>query len=483
MIEIKQRATLETKEYNIDFSYSKELSNQTENEGKTLKEKSDEDIQKNADDMSKYPFVYLDGLLIENTQIQKLKLFNDGFMPYLSLEFTDGTNKIIDDNFPVDNSIISIFKDSDVEDVMGIKMDFKITDFKIIKGGKGESISYSIEAIVDVDDFYIMNFESFDGNTFNVLKDISSSMGLGFASNITSTEDEMIWINNANYRIEFMKNIVQRSYIDDDTFLFGYLDYYYNFNYVDIETQLKSDISEQMNLVNKSKAVKDTDPIETSLILTNNPDKKDSNMHIDKYTIINSSTNINLQYGYEHVVTFYDKLEYKLNRYTIDSVSNDDDGNTIIMKGNEEEGNKLYNDMKNATWMGKIDTDNVHENFLHCQVQNKNNLKFLQKLKITIKMTKPNYGLYRFQKVLVELYNNGKTTETSKLKDPEIKGDTPTQSELSQSNDDKIINKLSGEWLITAINMTYDIKVGNIQEITLVKRELTKKYDFPRREK
>ena len=50
-------------------------------------------------------------------------------------------------------------------------------------------------------------------------------------------------------------------------------------------------------------------------------------------------------------------------------------------------------------------------------------------------------------------------------------------------HDDKIIHKLSGEWLITSINMVFSKDDGVIQELTLVKRELTKEYTFPRRPK
>ena len=40
----------------------------------------------------------------------------------------------------------------------------------------------------------------------------------------------------------------------------------------------------------------------------------------------------------------------------------------------------------------------------------------------------------------------------------------------------KINNRLSGEWLITGINYTFDNGKGNVQEITLVKRELGTQY-------
>jgi len=480
MIEIIERATIETKGFNQNFGNNEDLQKRYEEDGTVLPDKNDAEIGRGKDDLTKYPVVWIDGVQIESTNIKSLKLFNNSFMPTLRLEFTDPSQKLIDENFPVDNSVISIFKNSNIKDLMGMKMDFKITDFTVVydtgKKKKGKSYTYAIDAIMDVDDFYLMNFESYKGTSYDIIKKLMLEMKLGFATNTTNSNDEMVWINNANYRIEFIRNIIDKTYINDNTFLFGYIDFYYNFNYIDVEKQIKEDISSQMNLMENEKVSKDVQNSEVPLILSNNPDQENTNMFIQKYTLINSSTNINLQYGYRHRVTFYNKIDDEIKRYAIDTISDDQD-NAIVLKGNYEDNNKLYNDMYNGTWMGKMDTDNVHENFLHSQSQNKNNLKFLQKLKMTVRLSKINYGLYRFQKVLVELYDMGRLDKTEKS--------AYTETELQEGgvsqHDDKIIHKLSGEWIITAINITFSRENGNVQELTLVKRELTKEYTFPRR--
>jgi len=477
MIEVIERSIIETKGFNLDFGNNEELKKAYEAEGYELPEKTDKEVDKNVDDLTKYPIVWIDGVMVEGENVSELKLFNNGFMPKLNVKFTDPTNNLIDKNFPSDNTIVSIFKQSKVKDLMGIKMDFKITDLKIIKGISDKAtLTYELEAIMNIDDFYLMNFEAFEGTSYNVIKDLMKEMGLGFASNISNSNDDMVWVNPANYRIEFIRDIISKTYIDDDTFLFGYIDFYYNFNYVDIETQMKEDISNQMNLASINESNKDSQDKEVPLILTNSPDRTTSNLHIQKYTLINSSTSTNLAYGYRHYVNYYNKSDDELKKYALDNITSDDD-NTIVLKGNDVEPNTLYDELYNDTWMGKLDIDNVHENYLHSSLQNQNNLKFLQKLKMTVKMAKVNYGLYRFQKVLVELYNMGK------MDDPEKTNFTDEEIERgAQQNDTKIINKLSGEWVITAINLTFSKKDGIIQELTLVKRELTEEYTFPRRE-
>jgi hypothetical protein len=469
MIERIDLPTIVTKSYELDYS---------ENPGD--REKTDREVQQNAGDLNRGPIVWLNGLQIEPSSIETIILNNNTYLPKVTIVFVDPTGKLCDENFPLDNSTVSIYKGSPSPDspFYGIKMDFKITDFNIIKGREGqEDLKYEIDAIIDINDFYLNDFESYGGTSFDVLRKLAKEMGLGFVTNITNTNDNMIWINPSNYRIEFLKNIVKNSYVDDETFLFGYVDFQYNFNIIDINKQLESDISNQMNLVEES--MSDNLQEETALILSNHPDETNSNMHIKKFTLLNSSTNVNLTYGYKNKLNTFNIIDKKMNKYDLDAITTDDE-NSIVLKDSED--NELYDNMVVNEYLGKYDINNCHKNYIHTQFQNEFNLKFLQKLKMKIKMAKPNYGLYRFQKVTVEIYNLNKPDNTEK--DIQLENDGKDIKRLSRQHDDKINNKLSGDWLITAIDMKFSGQGKGVeQEITLVKRELTNKYNFDRREK
>jgi len=475
MIEIKRRSLIETKPLEYDFGTNEDKKNRLEAAGQTVKDISDEDADYQTGEVGKYPLVYIDGVQVENENIKYLKIFNDAMYPSIEIEFSDPTSHLIDENYPLDDSIVSVYKKSTSKGFMDIKMDFKIMDFKTIKGTSANTISLKLTGILNIDDLFLCKFESYKDTSYNVLDNMTNLMKLGFASNITDTNDSMTWINPAYFKHEFIRDIVNHSYLDDTTFLFGYIDFYYNFNYVDIEKQINSDISTQMTINDTESVLKDDKEEPIPLILSNNEDKADTTLYIEKYTVINKSTEINVEYGYRYRFTSYNISEDKINKYLLDSIS-ESGPNGIILKGNPD-NNTLYNESIRGHWMGKLDNDNVHKNYLHSSLQNTNNLKFLQKLKISIKMKKPNYGLYRFQKVLVELYNFGKPDN-----EEEVYGKRPENIEDEGQYDNKIINKLSGEWLITAINFTFSTKEGNVQELTLVKRELTDVYNFPRRE-
>jgi len=468
MIKIIKNAEIKTKDF--EYNYSKEI--------------PDNQADQQKDEIGKYPLIFLNGIQIENKDIESFILYNDSSYPEIEFVFRDPTSKLFED-FPVDNTIFSIFKKSkgglisngERFEVKNIKMDFKISKFTPIKGKTNNDVTFKINGILNVDELYLYKFESYKDTTFNLLKKLSSDMKLGFSSNITNTNDEMIWINPGNQRNEFMKTIIKNSYIDDTTYLFGYIDFYYQYNYIDINKQLNSDISDQKIIDNTNnydpKVVDETKPI--PLILSNNEDKASSSLYISKYTINSNSTDININAGYRYRYSGYNKTEDKLNSYKLDSISDDNKGG-IILKGNPfTDDNLLYEESINDEWMGKLDTHNVHEKFLHTELQNKNNLKFLQKLKMTIRLDSPNFTLYRFQLVMVELYNFTKLDNP----DEEIR----TQDKNKQNYDSKIIHRLSGEWLITAIKFYYSKTDSNYQEITLVKRELTEEYTFPDRNK
>jgi len=461
MISIKYRAEIETK--TLEYEYTETV--------------EDNDAEGQKEEVGKYPFIYINGVQIENQSIKELKLFNNTMFPTLEMTFSDPTSVLLMNEFPVDDTILSLYKRSTSDGLMDIKMDFKITNFTTINGVSGDQVSFKLKAILNVDDLYLFNYESYEDTTYNILDELSKDMKLGFASNISNTNDKMKWINPGDYRQNFIADIIKNSYIDDTTYLFGYIDFYYNFNYIDINKQLNEDISQQM-AINSNERMNGTEneyPNEPlPLILTNNKDAISTTMYISKYTINQDSTEINIDTGYRYRYSAYNKTDDQYRRYMLDSIS--DSGKGIVLKGNPfTTDGILYEESIGDEWMGKLDTYNVHENYLHSELQNKNNLKFLQKLKMTVKMGKPNYSLYRFQKLLVELYNFGKL-EDSDEPHPEL---TPGSQD---ENKTKIINYLSGEWIITAINYTFTSKDSTIQELTLVKRELTEVYDFPRRE-
>jgi len=421
----------------------------------------------------KYPFISYKGMPIESDSISKLKLYNNKFLPYLEMVFVDKTGRIQDDYFPLDDSIISLFLRSHTVKKLPIRMDFKITSFSMSKKTDYENQEYTVGAELNIDGLYIRNWESYKGSSFNVLKTISKELELGFVTNIDDTSDDMTWININNSKSEFIRNITEHSYKSDETFMWSYVDFYYNLNYVEIETQLKEDISRQGNVMAESYVQGEGIDTVQSLTLTNNPDANNpnSNLFIKNYVLLNDTTALNIDLGYKHRIHYYDQTNTNYNSTFLDSISDTDNNSSIVLKGNPERpDSKFSNNVFNQTYLGKMDTDNVHKNYLYAYNQNLNNIKFLQKIKMVVVLNQANFNLYRFQKVNVVLY---KMSQIMQGDEEQTQNLDNSQLDKAGERNWKINDRLSGEWLITGINMTFDKDNGSVQEVTMIKRELS----------
>lgn len=456
MIEVITRPTIILKELTIDYDDTVQ----------------DSGADEYAETLGLYPYLQIGNTVIQTNDTIKIILFNDHFLPKVEVHFRDPTFRLIDPLFPTDNEILSVFIQSSSEILMPVRMDFKIIEFNVSKrkGDDNQELTYVLIGILNVNPLYYTSFESYQGTSFNILKELATNSELGFVSNTNDTMDDMVWINPAKPRFEFMQEIVKYSYKSDESFMFAYIDFYYNLNYIDIETALNEDISEQTGVMASSNIIKgDEEPL-SDLILTDHPDKSNSNLYINKYNLNNSTTKVNLSIGYATFVTYYDinnNLFYKFRLETI-SISGAD-GNQVILKGNVDE----LVDIDKVTCrgiMGRLDTDNVHNNFLYAQQQNSKNLDFLQKVKIKISLKLINFNLYRFQKIMIKFY---KLSELYNDDTPIIVNDETIQNPQNIDYDEKRLNqRLSGEWLITAINYNFNRISGFLQNITLVRREL-----------
>lgn len=454
MINVVDRAKIKVKPIQIEY-----------NENTT-----DEALDFNTENLGRLPLLYFNGLPLDNNDVEYFKLSNDDFFPHFEMVFKDASNKLKEDIYPLDNSILSVFIKSNSEYLMPVRMDFKITEFGTIKYSKGEVNAIRLKAtgVLDVNSLYKMEFKAYKGSSYDVLKKLAKENNLGFATNVNNTNDEMTWVNPAYYTHFFINELTKKSYKDDSSFMWSYIDFYYNLCFVDIETQLNDDISEQQQALNFGDYLKGKEQI-VPLKLSNHPDFNTTNMYIDKYNIVNETTKVNLKLGYKHYVRWYDKTDSTFSTVVLDTISSEgSEGNQIIMKGQPgTEDFDMMSIIRNGEYVGKLDTDNVHKNYIYAQKQNRNNIEFLQKIRMNITLKHPNFNLGRFQKVNIELYELTDVFKKSKSTDNPYEVDK-----------DKINQRLSGEWLITGINYRFSIKEGNIQEVTLVKRELTSKYNI-----
>jgi len=389
------------------------------------------------------PFVWYNGYQISD--IKYFALYNDGLLPHITIIFTDTLNLMKDKMFPLDDTKIKIFLSSRTFNIRHIFMEFKIKSFSIIN-----EKTYNIIGVVNVNGLHVKNYKSYKQKTsFFALQDVCKEIGLGFNSNVNDSNDKMTWINPGLKVYDFINEVLKNAYISDESFVYGYIDYYYNFNYVDIQKELSRNIEEDKGIDTSGLNAHITGDDERvyTMTLSNDYSFRESDRYIKDIKVINNSTSISLEIGYINTSKFYNSLKKELLVFNIDPITLDD-GKSIILKGMPYD-NEFYKINYSASYNGKMDEDNMHLNYNYSDSLNTQNIENLQKIGIKAILPNPNFNLYKFQKVRLLLTNK-----------------TPTPSS------DIVINRLSGDWLITDIKFIYKDGALN-QELTLIKRELS----------
>ena len=55
----------------------------------------------------------------------------------------------------------------------------------------------------------------------------------------------MTWINPKYKPYDFMGDVIDYSYISDESFIVGYIDHYYNFCFIDVQKELLRNIENE----------------------------------------------------------------------------------------------------------------------------------------------------------------------------------------------------------------------------------------------
>ena len=393
------------------------------------------------------PFLWYNSYQISQTDIISLELYYDDMIPKAVATFRDSLGFMKKEGFPLDDTKFEIFLNSGSNSLKSIHMKFKLSNFIENRNG-----TYTITGTIDLKDFYKIKYQGYKGTSFEALRKISNELGLGFNSNINSTDDSMNWVNDGKLSSSFIKDIINHSYISDTSYVLGYIDFYYCFNYVDIEKEWLRDISNDVAIsstgVNNLNEEKIKEKIE-NLLLTNDPSLSSSSFHFSKYKLNNQSTSVSINKGQFTTSKVYDSIKKQFLIFNVDSQTSDGSKN-IILKGAPGDATDIKENFR-TKYSGKIDTENVHKNYYYSETQNKVNLDNMVRISVDMELPNPNFNLYKFMKVQINFINQK---------------NTPT-------NEDIFIQRLTGEWVI--IDIGYKWSKGKfIQTVKAVRKELSK---------
>jgi hypothetical protein len=394
------------------------------------------------------PLVYYNELQIKTEDLLYLNLHLKENIPQVKITFNDSSGVMGQRAMPLDNTKLVVFINTRSDLLKPILIQFKIINVK-----KESRTIFTLKGAIDLDDLYTINYESFPrSSSIEVLQKISKQLGLGFNSNISSTNDRMTWLNYGRRVYQFIKYIANNSYISDNDFTSYYIDYYYHLNYINIQKELLRDVSQDELLVDTSppEAILDdkVPPKKQVAVLSTDQSQRHSNFFIESYNIINNSTSISIQEGYLKTVFYYDNQKKEKLIFELDTlVDNTISKNLVNLKSPGDKG--FYKSNFTQEYIGKLDVDNMHKNYNYADFLNNRNLQELEKITIIATLPVPNFSLYVFQKISVLFIN-----------------------EVRDIFNEIYNERLTGYYLIT--NIKYEVTNGEFNQILhLSRRDLT----------
>jgi len=411
--------------------------------------------------VSSTPVVYYYNTMLPPQTIKRLTISSVGFLPTISMVYLDSMNIMHDIGFPGDNATITVVLPANHKQLANIYMEFKIQTYEV-ELKRGEFRQLILTGVCNVDKMLISEYKSFQDNTsYQVMAQMAQEGGLGFQSNVESSNDKMNWINPGLKNYAFLEDTANKSWVGEAGFIWSFVDLYYNLNYIDVERALSQDINEikwLQSFFSQGQMATDEPPENDGVILpqlTNGHAVTGSNTHFTGEKIINNATKISLDRGYIRYVHYYDidgkwddrSGSYK--KYALDTITTPGTENISIYLKGEAGSTDFYNSNTSQHYVGRLDTKNMYADFLWASMQNQENMQDIQKITMQIIIPVPNFNIKRFEKVLLKFVNN-----------------TPTvQGNLKNA-------KLNGEWLVTGYYMEYN---GSAmwQVVNLIKRELT----------
>jgi len=446
------------------------------------------------------PKISVNSYDFQEADILNFKISVTDALPRLSVRIKDSQGAFDTSQYPRDGDVISVYIGSkNQETFKSIHMDFDIISIKSPKKGLPHSErTYGFIGVAKIPKLFTEECRSFtEGNSLEHLEQIASDLGLGLATNINSTEDAQIRIQAYDRTIDFIKGLVNASYVKEEAFQTFYIDQYYYLNFIEVNKIFNSknvkgedgqDFITSFDLsVSEDKATEDNDQIKSKLYLTNNMSAEGTGNKISQWSLTNNSSTVSLQNGYKRILQMYDELESdKLIEFDIESYSSKNlRDSEEPLKGRRDEDH--YESHVKHKYIGRQQDynreGNVHSNHKYSILNNYQNLIELDKIQLTVELQSFNPGLYRFQKLPVVMYNvepqkvqgNKKTDEALKekgVKAEEKAFDFEDKGESDVGQEAHLDDFVSGHYIIGGIEYIYKQGERSIrQRLTLLRRE------------
>jgi len=397
------------------------------------------------------PLIKINGYIFNREEIYGMTIDCTEFLPKITLTVVFEDQLFLAKHMVTDGDIISVSIRNVSNVIKMLRNDYVITGVYVMENmtERKNPVVMTLygELFIPGLKSHVNDF-SFEGTSMEALKDFAKRYGLGFATNEDNTNDKQIWLKANIAGDIYVNNIIRRAWKDEESFFDGWIDIYYNLNFVNVNKQLISS-EEELDITALSSNIDKNwnfgtlvSPDNTTIaikLFSNFTQLRNSAFYIRTWKPINRASSITFQVGtsmvcemFEHNKNIYEnpKTEDNKNYWAIKKEPTYDKSklnSMMILRGrNKFDPSINKTDLKLANnsylalyekmpWMGiqytisNPDDNNLnwdgnhHANYQLARVQNLINNKELDKLNVHIDVDGHNLTVIRGDKVPVLL--------------------------------------------------------------------------------
>lgn len=443
------------------------------------------------------PYIEIDNYIIPIEKIVSLSIDQSGFLPELSISFIENNGLFSGMYFPRTNPILKLYIKALSLAVKPVRSDYLITNVTsseystIYEPNNRIQSIYTVSAKMYIPGIYGNTVKSIPKKkSWEALKQIADELQLGFATNETSTNDEMTWINPNDTIENFIKNICTRAYKDEKSFFDCFIDVNYILNFVNYEKALSKEtqimmlpgdaIQSQYSSYNSTDSITETKVEESGqekdmipVTLSSSIKRTHTGLHIAHYAMHSEHGEVLSNQTFRKSILWHDRKFWTENKGLINHFIEPLSEKTMEFKDATYQKPKLTNFETESTirWAG-IDYNNSHINYKFSRLLNKHNLDELTKNYLVVKLPGLSQSIYRGGKLLVAI---------KRLSTPERAGISPdiryAQDDMANMGAGETIDAyLSGPYVVKDIKYEYNATAESSElryatELILVRRE------------
>jgi hypothetical protein len=436
------------------------------------------------------PAIQVNSKIFTGEEVTSMKIRTGGPLPECIASFMITDKSFYSRSFPKDGDVMSVFIRNKDDLFKPIRNDYIITKVIVSSQEGANEDAYddiTIVGVLHVPGYSAIKCFSKKGTSMKALMQVATDLKLGFASNEVDTADEQVWICPFDKTSDFISDVSNSAWKDDESFFHSFIDPFYYLNFVNVEPIFgeKTEIEESLmvDLLTNDYGNDNVQAKETGkTVLTNWDEHAGTPFWIKKNELFNNSADINLSNGYKRYIQYYDALIKENQILFVDpKTTNGAEQDQVLLKGRPRED--FYLEQIQGKWMGVQygeNGENCHEKYNIAKVQNYQNLVHLDKMGLKITLQSINANLRLLQSVPVMLVIKRDTTRKAANQPADESGEvvsTDTSNPITEKpavetfeSPITLDKTVSGFYVIWGIDYIFE-KGEFRQDLKLVRRE------------